>query len=486
MALFVLAFALAPAGRAARARPTSRAAGRPGAWWSRRPAARARRACSPSALPGSPGSRSRCRSGSSLEALAGRSPVDWARGPRPASPRNRVTLAVAAVILVASPRSPSSPAREFASKIGDVQDSAGRLSSPVFPGEALGIWPAGDFRIVRGEVSGRAARGRASARSRPRYGAFVLVRRRQLALLAMLVAGAVVYVGARLFAEIHVEAKALRDRAARPAGRAARPARRRRQRRSGTRLGVVRPRVRRAASTLLALRDAPIGFDDRQLGLERLAEEAEGETVAFLGVDRFAGYYLRGTLARAPAGYVPEEIAARPEKTWQQGLAADFDTLDSGQLDKFRYAITTTAAYDSTPPPNFEPVARERRLRALAAPGRDAARRRCCPSEGGEPGRPRCDLRDGGPPKRSGEAACSPSRVVADYTEWKTPAPPEARVAGPGARLAGAGHGDDRARPARRRALRALAAVPLAGAAERVLRRRGGSPSCRPRSTACT
>ena len=33
---------------------------------------------------------------------------------------------------------------------------------------------------------------------------------------------------------------------------------------------------------------------------------------------------------RAPAGYVPQEIKARPEKTWQQGLAADFDSLASG------------------------------------------------------------------------------------------------------------------------------------------------------------
>ena len=79
----------------------------------------------------------------------------------------------------------------------------------MFPGEALGIWPAGDFRVVRGEVTGSllavavgGARRRSTASSCSSAAA-------QLALLAMLVAGGIVYVGARAFAEIHVEAKAL-------------------------------------------------------------------------------------------------------------------------------------------------------------------------------------------------------------------------------------------------------------------------------------
>ena len=89
-----------------------------------------------------------------------------------------------------------------------MQNSFGRLSSPVFPGEALGIWPAGDFRIVRGEVSGAlfaVALGAVAAG----YGVVSLWRRRQFALLAMLIAGAVVYLGTRAVAEIHVQAKAL-------------------------------------------------------------------------------------------------------------------------------------------------------------------------------------------------------------------------------------------------------------------------------------
>ena len=207
----------------------------------------------------------------------------------------------------------------------------------------------------------------------------VLIRRREWAFLAMLVAGAIVYVGARLFAEIHVEAKALAVIAPLVLLVALRgllgPGER--EPRDARPLCVRRSRAASAAtaSTLLALRAAPVGYDDRQAASRRSPSAIDGESVAFLGVDRFAGYYLRGTLARAPAGYVPEEIAARPEKVWQQGQAADFDTLDSGKLDKFRYAITTAAAYASTPPPNFEPVPR-RATTCSGAAGRDAAQPR--------------------------------------------------------------------------------------------------------------
>jgi hypothetical protein len=113
-----------------------------------------------------------------------------------------------------------------------------------------------------------------------------------------------------------------------------------------------------AASTFLALRATPIGFDQRANELQGLAGLVQDRTVAFLGVDRFAGYWLRGTLMRSPGGYVPADIKARPSKTWQQGLAMDFDTLSAGRLDEFRYVITTRAGYQSTAPPNFKPVVR--------------------------------------------------------------------------------------------------------------------------------
>jgi hypothetical protein len=122
-------------------------------------------------------------------------------------------------------------------------------------------------------------------------------------------------------------------------------------------LGVV-VAVALAASTFLALRAAPVGFDQRGNELEGMTGLIQGRTVAFLGVDRFAGYWLRGTRMRSPGGYIPSEVQARPNKVWQQGLAMDFDTLSPGRLDQFRYVITTSAGYQSTPPPNFQPVVR--------------------------------------------------------------------------------------------------------------------------------
>ncbi len=113
-----------------------------------------------------------------------------------------------------------------------------------------------------------------------------------------------------------------------------------------------------AASTFLALRAAPVGFDGRGEQLESLAGLIPDRPVVFLGVDRFAGYWLRGTLMASPGGYVPSEVPARPTKVWEQGLAMDFDTLFPSRLDGFDYAITTRAAYQSRPLPNFKPVAR--------------------------------------------------------------------------------------------------------------------------------
>ena len=253
------------------------------------------------------------------------------------------------------------PASGFVDKIDDVQGSSGRLSSPVFPGEALGIWPEGDFRLVRGEVDGSLLATLFAGLCV--LGAVVaLFRRREWALISVLGAAAFVYALARPFAQIHVEAKALCVLApiamlvtvrwllepGRERGALLRQA-----------VGAVFCALA-VASTFLALRAAPVGFNDRgEDDLRALAEQVDGGSVVFLGVDRFAGYWLRGTLAESPGGYVPQDVDARPEKTWQQGLAMDFDTLSPSKLDRYDFAITTSAAYASTPPPSFEEIARE-------------------------------------------------------------------------------------------------------------------------------
>ncbi len=268
---------------------------------------------------------------------------------------HRRLLIGGAIALVALAAIALGPAGGFIDKIDDVQGSNGRLSSPVFPGEAFGVWPEGDFRIVRGEVSGSLlAAGFGGLCTLVAFAG--TLKRREWALVSVLAAAAFVYAIARPFAQIHVEAKALAVLApiamlvtvrwllepGRGRGALGRQA-----------LGGVFAACA-IASTFIALRAAPVGFDDRgQDDLRALAEEADGHSVVFLGLDRFAGYWLRGTLAESPGGYVPRDIKPRPEKAWQQGEAIDFDTLSPEKLDDFDYAITTDAAYASTPPPSF-------------------------------------------------------------------------------------------------------------------------------------
>src|SRR5690606_14025597 len=154
----------------------------------------------------------------------------------------------------------------------------------------------GDFRIVRGEVSG-ALPASGFAGLCVLVAGLATLRRREWALAATLAAAGLVYVIARPFTEIHVEAKALAVLAPLAMLVTLRwllaPGR--------GRWGFARFAVGiffaalAATSTFLALRAAPVGFDGRQQALERLAERAEGERLVFLGVDRFAAYYLRGT-----------------------------------------------------------------------------------------------------------------------------------------------------------------------------------------------
>ena len=291
-----------------------------------------------------------------LELGTGRLRIDVAELRAEAHRHRRAVVAVAVVVVAVGALS-LAQLSGFVGKVGQIQESGGRLDSPVFPGEALGIWPEGDFQVVRGEVDGAylaVALGLLAAA----IGGLAAIRRRDFGLLAVGAAAVLVYAGSRLFASIYVEAKALAVIAPlvvlAALGALLAP------RQPGIALSTARYALGAvvaaalAGSTLLALRAAPVGFDQRGDELESLAGLARGRSVAFLGVDRFSGYWLRGTLMRSPGGYVPAEVKARPKKVWQQGLAMDLDTLPPRRLDEFDYAITTRAGYQSTAPPNFE------------------------------------------------------------------------------------------------------------------------------------
>ena len=328
-----------------------------------------------------------------VEAVAGSSPIDWA-AVRTAISEHKVLIGVVVLVLVGAAAVAFSPAREFANKIADVQESAGRLSSPVFPGEALGIWPAGDFRLVRGEVPGSLLAVAIGAVA-VAYGMWFCFRRRQFALLSMLVTGGIVYIGTRLFAQIHVQAKALMviaplvllvalaallERA--PGSR------------SWLRYGFgALVLVAALLSTLLALRAAPIGFDDRQT---RARAARRGGRRAHARLPR-----RRPLLRLLPARH-PDARAGRIRAPGDQGTARE--DVAAGARGGLRHARGGPARQVPVRDHDRRGVcldaARElragrlaRRLRALEAQRRDAAQPR---AEGRGQGRQDLRLRPGG------------------------------------------------------------------------------------------
>ena len=334
MALFVLAFAIALRSHAA-----SRRRRRPPRRRRRRPAARGGErvhlqrpglAWFALALPLWLGARG----------SADAAPVDWraVRGAAGRAPHRRRASAPCSLIAVAVVA--IGPASEFVEKIDDVQESPGGSARRSSRARRSGSGPRATSGSSAARSPARWSRPR-SARSPPPTAPGPARRRREFALLATLIAGA-----RRLRRRPAVRRDPRRgegaggDRAARDAGRrcagCSRPGRARTGRiaRYASRRGAVRRRS--LGSTLLALRAAPVGFDERQRRPRGLAERIDGDAVVFLGVDRFAGYYLRGTLARAPAATSRRRSTPRPEKIWQQGQALDFDTLEPGKLDKFR------------------------------------------------------------------------------------------------------------------------------------------------------
>lgn len=294
--------------------------------------------------------------------------VELAIGRLPFSPRAALhwlrrawpALAVAAVVIGAIAVIEAGTISRFAERINEVQESQGRLARRIPPWQALGIWPSGDFRSPSAEVAG--------AEAAIALGLFALVVamvwwiwRRELAVPALLVTAVIVYLASRVTSGIHVEAKALivvaplamlvllrglleGDARGWDALRFA--------------LGAV---VAAAAigSTLFAMRAVPVGTSGHAEELGQLREHVAGEPVAFLSLDRFGAYRLRGAEeVRSPGGYLPNPLRPRGGKEWSQGEAIDFDSLQPTVLDRFHYAVTTGAAYGSAAPGNWTPVAR--------------------------------------------------------------------------------------------------------------------------------
>jgi hypothetical protein len=114
-------------------------------------------------------------------------------------------------------------------------------------------------------------------------------------------------------------------------------------------------------SSFLALRDAPVGPPGHGSELRAFLPVVHGQPVLYAGQDRYAAYDLLGADTHVPLVEFPDvDVDANPEKPFDTGDAyspADFDSFSRGTLDRFDYMITGRAAWNSKAPANFRRIA---------------------------------------------------------------------------------------------------------------------------------
>jgi len=255
---------------------------------------------------------------------------------------------------------------------------------PVSPAEALGIWPASNYRL--NAVGGAHLSGLVTAIAALAVivGAIWWLRRRQYAVPVALVACTVLYLAALATSGEYSQAKALIIAAPLAMLIAIRPllfelggqkARRRAEIRSqapdfGPSAGVARIGWGVLAvvfvggavySSLLVLRDAPVGPPGHGAELQTFIPKIEGEPVLYAGQDRYAAYELMGADTHVPLVEFPDaEVSPSPEKPFDTGDAyspIDFDSFSRATLARFPYVITGRAAWNSEAPSGFRQIA---------------------------------------------------------------------------------------------------------------------------------
>ncbi|MBW8060292.1 MAG: hypothetical protein FVQ78_08190 [Solirubrobacterales bacterium] len=243
---------------------------------------------------------------------------------------------------------------------------------PVSPVEALGIWPASNYRLdaVGGaQLTGLAGTVAALALL---VGTVWWVRRRELAVPIALGACAVLYLLSLPFSGDYPQAKALMIAAPlamlvairpllaelAPSPSAGMPGVARRLAWGALAVAFVGGA---AYSSFLALRDAPVGPPGHGAELRAFLPTLHGEPVLYAGQDRYAAYELLSADTHVPLVEFPDsEVAQNLEKPFDTGDAyspIDFDSFSRGTLDRFPYVVTGRAAWDSQAPPNFRRIA---------------------------------------------------------------------------------------------------------------------------------
>ena len=251
----------------------------------------------------------------------------------------------------------------FASSFNKV--AASNTYGPVSPLEALGIWPAGNYRL---DAAGGAqlpwlAGGIAALALLA--GVAWWVRRGELAIPIALGAGALLYLASLPSSGDYSQAKALMILTPLAMLVAIRPLLSEfGERRS---LGIAWSLLAvlfiggAVYSSFLALRDAPVGPPGHGSELRAFLPIVHGKPVLYTGQDRYAAYGLMGADTHVPLVEFPDsDVSANPEKPFDTGDAyspIDFDSFSHGTLERFEYVIAGRAAWNSKPPPNFKRVA---------------------------------------------------------------------------------------------------------------------------------
>jgi hypothetical protein len=255
---------------------------------------------------------------------------------------------------------------------------------PVSPIEALGVWPASSYRLNAAGGAQLTGLATAIAGLAVILGAIWWLRRRQLAVPIALAACALLYIAAIAGSGEYSQAKALMIAAPLAMLVAIRPLlfelgpkkpRRRDENVSishvsgpsagGLRVawGVLAVAFVGGAiySSLLVLRDAPVGPAGHGAELRAFVPILRGEPVLYAGQDRYAAYELQGADTHVPLVEFPDaDVSPSPEKPFDTGDAyspIDFDSFSHGTLERFPYVITGRAAWNSEAPPGFKRVA---------------------------------------------------------------------------------------------------------------------------------